>query len=151
MHEIKVGDVSITSIIERDGPWRTPEAMFPNWDPEAGPGLIEGLEPEMFDAVTGKMVITYQTFVVRTPSHTILVDTCLGEDKGWPPPLDFPTAPWRDGFDALGLEVEDIDYVFCTHLHFDHCGWNTQLRDGEWVPTFPNAIYVFNERDYSVW
>ena len=38
----------------------------------------------------GRMVITYQTFVVRTPNNTILVDTCTGEDKGYPPPMDFP-------------------------------------------------------------
>ena len=85
------------------------------------------------------MVITYQTFVVRTPHHTILVDTCTGEDKGYPAPMDFPKQPWLDGFKAEGLRFEDIDYVFCTHLHIDHCGWNTVLRDGRWVPTFPQG------------
>ena len=56
----------------------------------------------MFDPATGRMVITYQTFVVRTPKHTILVDTCTGEDKGYPPPMDFPKQPWLDGFAAEG-------------------------------------------------
>jgi len=97
------------------------------------------------------MVITYQTFVVRTPKHTILIDTCTGEDKGYAPPMDFPKQPWRDGFAAQGLRVEDIDYVFCTHLHIDHTGWNTTLRDGRWVPTFPNAKYIFHKREYAVW
>ena len=96
-------------------------------------------------------MITYQTFVVRTPKHTILVDTCTGEDKGYPPPMDFPKAPWLDGFRAAGLRFTDIDYVFCTHLHIDHCGWNTLLRDGRWVPTFPNAKYVFHKREYDAW
>ena len=41
-----------------------------------------------------------------------------------------------------GYSLEDIDTVFCTHLHIDHVGWNMQLQDGEWVPTFPNATYV---------
>jgi glyoxylase-like metal-dependent hydrolase (beta-lactamase superfamily II) len=89
--------------------------------------------------------------VVRTPKHTILVDTCTGEDKGYPPPMDFPKAPWLDGFRAAGLRFADIDYVFCTHLHLDHCGWNTVLRDGRWVPTFPNAKYVFHKREYDAW
>ena len=53
------------------------------------------------------MVITYQTFVVRTPKHTILVDTCTGEDKGYPPPFDFPKQPWLDGFHAAGLRFEE--------------------------------------------
>ena len=51
---------------------------------------LAALEPEVFDPATGLMVITYQTFVVRTPHHTILVDTCTGEDKGYPAPMDFP-------------------------------------------------------------
>ena len=40
------------------------------------------MEPVVFDPVSGKMVITYQTFVVRTRKHTVLIDTCTGEDKG---------------------------------------------------------------------
>jgi glyoxylase-like metal-dependent hydrolase (beta-lactamase superfamily II) len=74
------------------------------------------------------VVITYQTYVVRTPKHTILIDTCTGEDKGYPPPMDFPKQPWLDGLAAAGLRFGDIDYVFCTHLHIDHTGWNTMLR-----------------------
>src|SRR5512139_158627 len=140
MRKLTIGDVTITSIIERDGPWRAPEAMFPK--AAAAPDLLaqrlKEVEPETYDAASSKMVITYQTYVVRTPHHTILVDTCTGEDKGWPAPMDFPKQPWLDGLKAEGLSFEDIDYVFCTHLHIDHSGWNTVLRDGRWVPTFPN-------------
>jgi glyoxylase-like metal-dependent hydrolase (beta-lactamase superfamily II) len=39
----------------------------------------------------------------------------------------------------------------CTHLHIDHSGWNTVLRDGRWVPTFPRAKYVFHKREYAAW
>ena len=39
--------------------------------------------------------------------------------------------------------------MFCTHLHVDHVGWNTRLQDGRWVPTFPNARYVFGRREYE--
>jgi glyoxylase-like metal-dependent hydrolase (beta-lactamase superfamily II) len=148
---VRIGEVEITSIIERDGPWRRPEDMFPSYDPEIGRQHLAELEPAVFDHASGKMIITYQTFVVRTPKHTILVDTCTGEDKGYPAPIDFPKAPWLEGFRAAGLRFEDIDYVFCTHLHIDHCGWNTVLRDGRWVPTFPNAKYVFHKREYEAW
>ena len=37
----------------------------------------------------------------------------------------------------------------CTHLHTDHVGWNTRLRDGRWVPTFPNARYLFARREFE--
>jgi Metallo-beta-lactamase superfamily len=130
MQTLKIGDVTITSIIERDGPWRRPEDMFPAYDPEVGRRHIAKLDPFVFDVASGRMVITYQTFIVRTPKRTILVDTCTGEDKGYPPPMDFPKQPWLDGFRAGGLRFEDIDYVFCTHLHIDHCGWNTCSATG---------------------
>ena len=137
MRSLRIGDVTITSIIERDGPWRRPADMFPAYDPDVGQRHLAAMDPEVYDAASDRMVITYQTFVVRTPRHTILVDTCTGEDKGYPAPMDFPKQPWLDGFRAEGLTFEAIDYVFCTHLHIDHCGWNTVLRDGRWVPTFP--------------
>jgi glyoxylase-like metal-dependent hydrolase (beta-lactamase superfamily II) len=151
MDRIQLGDVSIASIIERDGPWRRPEDMFPDYDRDIGGRHLAELGPLVYDAASNRLVITYQTFVVRTPRHTILVDTCTGEDKGYPAPMDFPKQPWLDGFGALGLRFEDIDYVFCTHLHIDHCGWNTRLVNGRWVPTFPRAKYIFHKREYAAW
>ena len=91
MQTLNIGDVTITSIIERDGPWRKPEDMFPTLRPGAGQAVTSpSMDPVVFDPASGKMVITYQTFVVRTPKHTVLIDTCTGEDKGYPPPMDFP-------------------------------------------------------------
>jgi glyoxylase-like metal-dependent hydrolase (beta-lactamase superfamily II) len=49
------------------------------------------------------------------------------------------------------LTVADIDYVFCTHLHIDHTGWNTRLEGGKWVPTFPKAKYIFYRKEYEHW
>src|ERR1700733_2255513 len=110
-------------------------------DPDLGRRYLAEMDREVYDPASNRMVITYQTFVVRTPHHTILIDTCTGEDKGYPAPMDFPKQPWLDGFRAEGLKFEDIDYVFCTHLHIAHTGWNTMLRNGKWVPTFPKAKY----------
>ena len=151
MKTLKVGEITITSLIERDGPWRTPEAMFPAYDPEIGRRRLAELDPIVFDPASGRMVITYQTFLVRTPRHTILIDTCTGEDKGYPAPYDFPKQPWLDNLRAAGLRLEDITHVFCTHLHFDHTGWNTMLRNGRWTPTFPNAKYIFHKDEYATW
>jgi len=52
---------------------------------------------------------------------------------------------------AAGVTPENVDYVMCTHLHSDHVGWNTQLRDGRWVPTFPKARYIFAQREWDAW
>src|SRR5436190_3231126 len=144
MKQLGIGDITIDAVIEREGPWRRPQDFFPAYDDAVFRHHLPAMEPEFFDVASGKMVITYQTFVVRTPRHTILVDTCTGEDKGYGPPWDFVKQPWLDGFQALGLRFTDIDYVFCTHLHIDHTGWNTKLVDGRWVPTFPNARYIFH-------
>ena len=130
MRQIRIGDVTIDSIIERDGPWRVPAVLFPAYNPEAARQHLAEMDNFGLDPESGKIVITYQTFVVRSPRHTILVDTCSGEGKNYPAPLDFPRHSWLDGFASLGLRFEDIDYVFCTHLHFDHCGWNTRLVGG---------------------
>lgn len=151
MKTLNIGDVTITSIVERDGPWRKPEDMFPSYDPMIAQDHLKTLDPIVFDVASGRMMITYQTFVVRTPRHTVLVDTCSGDHKGYPPPLDFPRGPWLDGFAAAGLTFESITHVFCTHLHFDHTGWNTRLLDGRWVPTFPNAKYIFHKDEYAHW
>ena len=151
MRDLMIGDVRITSLIERDGPWRTPETMFPKYDPEIGRRHLAELPPFVFDPASGKMVITYRTYIVRTPRHTVLVDTCTGEDKGYAAPFDFPKQRWLEEFRAEELSFDAIDYVFCTHLHIDHCGWNTRLLNGRWVPTFPKAKYIFHKREYAAW
>ena len=152
MKPIGIGDVTVSSIIERDGPWRHPADMFPTCDIEVARNHLRDLEPFVYDRDRDLLVSTYQTFVLRTPHHTILIDTCVGEDKqGRGARLDYSKQPWLDGLAAHGLAFEDIDFVFCTHLHVDHCGWNTRLIDGRWVPTFPNAKYIFSRREYEFW
>jgi glyoxylase-like metal-dependent hydrolase (beta-lactamase superfamily II) len=153
MKQIRIGDITIDAVIEREGPWRRPQDFFAPYDEAVFKHHLKTMEPEVFDSVLGMIVVTYQTFVVRTPRYTILVDTCTGEDKGHPPPFDFPGKErWRNELFALGVGYDKVDYVFCTHLHIDHTGWNTLLRrDGRWVPTFPNAKYIFHKREYAAW
>src|SRR3546814_9777587 len=88
MRQIRIGDVTIDAVIERDGPWRRPEDFFPAFDRATFERHLPSMEPEVFDPATGKMVMTYQPFVVRTPRHTMLFDTCTCSDKGHPPPFD---------------------------------------------------------------
>ena len=151
MQQIGIGDVIISSIIERDGPWRKPEDMFPAYNAEVARWHLAEMDKFIYDAASNRLVITYQTFLVRTPKHTILVDTCTGEDKGYAPPFDFPKQRWLDEFRARGLNCEAVDYVLCTHLNIDHCGLNTRLDSGKWLPTFPNAKYIFHRREYAYW
>jgi glyoxylase-like metal-dependent hydrolase (beta-lactamase superfamily II) len=98
------------------------------------------------------MIISFQCFVMRTREHRIMLDTCIGSDRKRE--FDIFTNMRSDFLDDLGsagFRPDEIDFVLCTHLHFDHVGWNTRLVDGKWVPTFPNARYLFGRREYEHW
>ena len=56
MRRLQIGDVTITSIVERDGPWRKPEAMFPAYDAAVAAGHLATMEPEVFDPASGRML-----------------------------------------------------------------------------------------------
>jgi glyoxylase-like metal-dependent hydrolase (beta-lactamase superfamily II) len=79
----------------------------------------------------------------------ILIDACIGNHKtaGFDGLGGARRRPVPGRFDGRGVTPADIDVVFCTHLHVDHVGWNTKLENGQWVPTFPNARYLFPEED----
>ena len=94
------------------------------------------------------MRISVHSFVLRVDGRNILVDTCCGNDKKRSlPPVHMQHWPYLENLARAGLRPEDIDLVMCTHLHFDHVGWNTQLKDGSWVPTFRKARYLFGRQD----
>jgi glyoxylase-like metal-dependent hydrolase (beta-lactamase superfamily II) len=106
------------------------------------------------DPVTDELQFPMQSYVVRTSHHTILIDSCVGNDKERPnrPSWHMKTDDaYMRALAALEIAPEDIDFVMCTHLHTDHIGWNTRLEDGRWVPTFPNARYIFSERELVAW
>ena len=90
----------------------------------------------------GKMLLSLHCFVVQSGDATIVIDTCVGPgERPLPGDLEFPDRLAA----AIPGGLEAVDVVLCTHLHFDHVGWNTILVDGEWVPTFPNARYLITQ------
>jgi glyoxylase-like metal-dependent hydrolase (beta-lactamase superfamily II) len=104
--------------------------------------LSRGLPPEHTDE-DGLMPVNFGGFLVRTPEHTIVVDTGIG--GGAIPELPIGSFPER--LRAAGVEPEDVDTVIFTHLHFDHVGWAT---DGE-APFFPNATHHAHALDWADW
>ena len=96
--------------------------------------------------------LVFQSWIFEIDGRLVLVDPCTG--NGRPHPVHFfnnLNVPFIERMQGAGFRPEDIDLVVCTHLHHDHCGWNTRLRDGKWVPTFPNARYVMQEVEYNRW
>lgn len=148
---VALGDTTMTSIVERDGPYHNPYDMFPEATPERVEKHLADLPSHTHDPASGKICMTFQSFLLQTPQHNILIDTCVGDHKNRREGLLYPKDRWLAEFHAAGVAFEDIDYVFCTHLHVDHVGWNTRLVDGRLVPTFTNAKYIIGRTEYEYW
>lgn len=156
MELFKAGDVSVATIIEREGPQRTAQQLLPSSDYETARAYMRELDPFVYLPGGNQIYNTYQSFVLRIDGKIIIIDTCTGENaKGRPAHFNFNKQPWLDNLAAEGIAFEDVDMVICTHQHVDHVGWNTRLegRDvsGRWVPTFPNAKYIFGRAEYEYW
>lgn len=146
------GDVTVAPIVEMELPLLEAATFFPDWNEDAIEPHREWMVPRHYDPASGKVVINIQSFLVRTPRHTILVDTCVGNRKRRNREFfNDATFPWMDRFLAAGATPEEIDFVLCTHMHVDHVGWNTRLENGRWVPTFPNAKYLFARSELDFW
>lgn len=145
----QIGDVSVTKVTEMEKFWPF-SALLPG-----GEDLADShpwLKPD-FLSDDGRMILSIHALVVRSEGMTIVVDTCCGNSK------ERPGAPAFDNLDTeflarmsdAGVHPDEVDVVVCTHLHVDHVGWNTTLVDGAWVPTFPNARYLFVQAEYEFW
>jgi len=153
MSRRRVGDLEIMRAIEMIMPFDAltffPETTESDWAPHR-----HWLEPNALDPATNALQFPMQSYIVRTPHHTVLIDTCIGNHKERPnrPPWHLKSDDtYARALAALEVSPEDIDFVMCTHLHSDHVGWNTRLENGRWVPTFPNARYVFSKKEFETW
>lgn len=142
----------IDRIVETERPEFPREQLFP----DAGPHdwrPYESVFERALDPASGDLVLSIQSFLVRTPRHTLLIDTCVGDHKKrwretW---TDTTGGMFLRRLEAVGVDPADVDLVICTHLHADHVGWNTSLVGGAWVPTFPNARYILSRSEWMHW
>lgn len=150
---LQLGAVSITRVLE----WEDIFAPGDHLIPEAGEQFwrdnADLLAPDHFDLASGFMRGCLQTFVLRSEGRTILVDTGAGDGRERPylPIFGHLKTGFMERLAEAGVQPEDVDVVINTHTHIDHVGWNTYLRDREWVPTFPNATYLFSKADFDFW
>jgi len=149
-----IGEITATRIEESIGLSSVgPSQFLTNFDPDAFRAHLEWMVPHHYDPGEDRLVTSIHSWLIRTPRHTILLDTCSGNHKLRPWNMRFNQldTPYMERLAEAGVRPEDIDIVLCTHLHTDHCGWNTQLKDGRWVPTFPNARYLFSRKENERW
>ncbi len=149
MQSLTIGDYGIARVAELEFPAFQALEFFPAATPDmvdearrAFPGRI---------SADGKIVMSFHSFVLKTGRHTILIDTCCNKSRPGRGQFDVGKADYMAGLAAAGVKPEEVTHVMCTHLHWDHVGWNTRLVDGQWVATFPNAQYVMAKREYDHW
>ena len=92
-----------------------------------------------------RITLAMNSLLIRAAGKWILVETGAG-DKWDAKRRDIYAFEGRRGcpsnWSTRGVRPEEIDIVINTHLHFDHCGWNTRMVNGKAVPAFPNARYI---------
>jgi glyoxylase-like metal-dependent hydrolase (beta-lactamase superfamily II) len=145
----KVGQVKITRVVEIEATGGMSRII-----PDATRERVQEigwLYPHFADEA-GRMRGAIHALIVETPDRTIIVDTCIGNDKqrgvsAW----NMLDTSFLADITAAGYPAERIDNVLCTHLHVDHVGWNTKLVDGAWVPTFANARYLMGNTEFAHW
>jgi glyoxylase-like metal-dependent hydrolase (beta-lactamase superfamily II) len=146
----KIGDVTITLVREMQTAV-TLDGMFIGADQSVVDDNSSWLQPHFVND-DGTLPLSIHALVLESQGAVIVVDTCIGDRPvpGFDALSNLGTSFLAD-LAAAGFDPDDVDIVLCTHLHFDHVGWNTHLVDGEWVPTFPNARYLFGRVDYEHW
>ena len=142
MHRLTLGDFELTAV--SDGTYRLDGGAFFGVVPKVM------WEKKVRADAENYVPVGLNSVVVRTGEHTVLIETGIGNKMpdrlikifGQPAKL-------LDNLARAGIAPEDIDVVINTHLHFDHCGWNTSLRDGKVAPTFPKAKYYAPEGEWQ--
>ncbi len=155
MSTFQVGSYFVTRIEEMLTPGFHPDFLFPDYDS----GILEEekllTSPCFWHAESAKVMSSMHSWMIRNDKHVVLIDTGCGNDKNRALPLFSRfhqlDLPYLTNLRAAGVQPEEVTLVICTHLHVDHVGWNTRLVDGRWVPTFPNARYVFSRREFEHW
>ena len=141
MHRLTLGDFELTAV--SDGNYRLDGGAFFGVVPKVM------WEKKVKADAENYVPVGLNSVVVRTGKQTILIETGIGNKLpermikifGQPAKL-------LDNLAGAGFSPDDIDVVINSHLHYDHCGWNTVLRGGKIVPTFPKAKYYAPEGEW---
>ena len=150
MESWKIGNVEITRVVDVVTSLN-PKALFPGATREKVAGLPDWLRPNFIDT-EGNILLSMHAFAVRAGDRRILVDTCVGRGKTRPlPEWTALQSRFLEDLESIDFRPESVDTVLCTHLHFDHVGWNTIRRGDAWVPTFENARYLIGAKEWEFW
>lgn len=140
MNNFKIGELDV--VVLSDGFAKAPGTMY-----------FQGTTAEQWEPHkrwldhAGNVEFPFSCFLVRSGGQTVLIDTGLG-------PIDMFGFKGGDLIGELakaGVKPEDIDTVFVTHLHVDHCGTVAAVEGESARPTFPNATYRWSSDEHNYW
>jgi len=151
LKQFHIGDARITKIVEQLLPPAPASFLLPQSNAQTLRQHAAWLGEEHLSPVEQTLRVSCHGWLVQTATHTVIIDTASGNHKNRPlnPLFHQQNTPWLENLRQAGVAPEDVDYVLLTHLHVDHVGWNTRWVDGKWVPTFPNARYVYSAAEYD--
>jgi glyoxylase-like metal-dependent hydrolase (beta-lactamase superfamily II) len=147
----QIGEIKITQLIEIHDAGNVIQETIPHATPE-NVKPIEWLRPHFADK-DGHLKGVVQAFLIESAGERLLIDTCVGNGK-----KRVDLVAWNNlqtnflgVLSDAGCDPQDVDKVVCTHLHFDHVGWNTKWDGRKWVPTFPKARYLISREEFEYW
>src|SRR5664280_2441232 len=142
VHRITLGDFELAVL--SDGTYRMDGgAMF---------GVIPKVmwEKRIQPDERNTIPLALNSLLVRTGKQNILIETGIGSKLSEKSQSIYKNQPrMLKSFEEAGVSPDEIDIVINTHLHFDHCGWNTHYRDGKAVATFPRAKYYVQKGELA--
>lgn len=146
----RIGKVEVIRIVEV---WNREDPLSILLEDGTAPMMLAypWLQPHHATAA-GNLLVNFQGFAIKAGHRRIIVDTCIGANRQRE--YDFFSnlqSRFLQDLETIGITPPEVDTVLCTHLHFDHVGWNTQFIDGKWTPTFPNARYLLGREEYDHW
>jgi glyoxylase-like metal-dependent hydrolase (beta-lactamase superfamily II) len=142
MQSVSIGDFELTAL--SDGTYRLDGGAYFGVVPKT-------LWSKKVKADENNRVLSgLNSVLVRTGQKNILIETGIGNKLSEKMAQIYgQPAKLLDSLNAAGLAPEDIDVVINSHLHFDHCGWNTVRRNSAIAPTFPKAKYYAQEGEWK--
>ena len=156
IHHHTIGDAHVTGVIEYSGPTHPPDFLYPAVDKAERDAVLKAnaswLAPNHYVPHMDRLIVTIQLWVVQAGGNVIVIDTGVGNRKPRSAErmdrLNTLVMPWLE---LIGAGPQQVTHVVMTHLHTDHVGWNTVEKDGQWVPTFPQARYLFPKDEFDYW
>ena len=150
MQSRTIGDITVSRVLEYAAPTHDPAFLFPDIDPARLAAHRDLLAPHHWVQGMNRLIVTIQLWIVRAGGRVIVVDTGVGNRKQRAADrmnqLNGLVLPWLT---AAGAGPDQVTDVVHTHLHSDHVGWNTVLKDSRWEPTFPKARYHMSRTDFD--